>query len=83
MAGLVREYLSRHDHARSLLRQLYTSTVDLQPDQTNKTLTVRLHHLSAQVHDVVIAKLCEELTATETVFPGIELRLIFQFVVSS
>lgn len=83
MAGLVREHLSRHDDARSLLRQIYESAVDLQPDQANKTLTVRLHHLSARVHDAVIEKLCEELTATETVFPGTDLRLIFQFVGSS
>jgi hypothetical protein len=83
MAGLAREHMARHDDARSLLRQLYESAVDLQPDQENKTLTVRLHHLSARGHDTVIARLCEDLTATETVFPGTDLRLIFQFVGSS
>ncbi len=55
----------------------------LHPDQTKMTLTVRLHHLSARAYDAAIAKLCEELTATETLFPGTELRLIFQFVGSS
>ncbi len=80
MGGLAREHLRRHDDARSLLRQLYQSAVDLQPDPENKVLTVRLHHLSAHVHDAAIAKLCEELTATETVFPGTDLRLIFEFV---
>jgi hypothetical protein len=44
---------------------------------------VRLHHLTARVHDEVIAKLCQELTATETVFPGTDLRLIFQLLGSS
>jgi len=83
MAGFVREHLNRHDDARSLLRQLYGSAVDLHPDQDNNTLTVRLHHLSSQIHNYAITKLCKELTATETLFPGTDLRLIFQFVGSS
>ena len=36
MAGPVREHLRRHDDARSLLRQLYCTAVDLQPDQAPK-----------------------------------------------
>ena len=77
MAGLAREHMTRHDDARSLMRQLYETSIDLVPDPQSKTLTVRLHHLTARVHDEVIAHLCEELTATETVFPGTNLRLIF------
>ena len=83
MAGLAREHMARHDDARSLMRQLYETSIDLLPDPQSKTLTVRLHHLTARVHDEVIAKLCEELTATETVFPGTDLRLIFQLLGSS
>ena len=83
MAGLAREHMARHDDARSLMRQLYETSVDLLPDPHNKNLTVRLHHLTAPVHDKVIASLCEELTATETVFPGTDLRLIFQLLGSS
>jgi hypothetical protein len=83
MAGLAREHMARHDDARSLMRQLYETSIDLVPDPQSKTLTVRLHHLTARVHDEVIAQLCEELTATETVFPGTDLRLIFQLLGSS
>jgi hypothetical protein len=83
MAALAREHMARQDDARSLMRQLYESAVDLAPDPQSHTLTVRLHHLSARVHDEVVARLCNELTATETVFPGTDLRLIFQFVGSS
>ena len=83
MAGLAREHMTRHDDARSLMRQLYETSIDLVPDPQSKTLTVRLHHLTARVHDEVIASLCEELTATETVFPGTDLRLIFQLLGSS
>ena len=83
MAALAREHLARPQDARSLMRQLFESAVDLLPDRQARTLTVRLHRLSAQVHDDVIARLCDELTATETDFPGTDLRLIFEFVASS
>jgi len=83
MVSLAREHMKREDDARSLMRQLYTSAADLEPNSEDGTLTVRLHRLTAQVHDAVIIHLCEELTATETIFPGTELRLIFQFVGSS
>jgi hypothetical protein len=56
MAGLAREHMTRHDDARSLMRQLYETSIDLVPDPQSKTLTVRLHHLTARVHDGVIAR---------------------------
>jgi ribosome recycling factor len=78
LAQLAREKMHRLDDARSLIRQLFHTEVDLIPDQQNKTLTVRLHPLTAEVHDQVVRYLCEELTSTETVFPGTDLRLIYE-----
>jgi Transposase protein len=77
LVAIARESLSRPDDARALVRQLLTSSVDLQPDLDAKTLNVRLHRLSTAAHDAVLVHLCEELTATETLFPGTELRLVF------
>jgi transposase-like protein len=70
LAQLAREKMHRLDDARSLIRQLFHTEVDLIPDQQSKTLTVRLHPLTAEVHDEVVRYLCEELTSTETVFPS-------------
>jgi hypothetical protein len=70
--------MHRLDDARSLIRQLFRTEVDLIPDQQSKTLTVRLHPLTAQVHDQVVRHLCDELTSTETVFPSTDLRLIYE-----
>jgi hypothetical protein len=78
MAATLREKLARHDDARALLRQIYQTEVDLTPDLSHKTLTVRLHHLTQAAHDAAVRFLCEELTATETVFPGTDLRLIYK-----
>lgn len=77
MAAVVREKLTRSDDARALLRQIFSTEVDLLPDPQAKTLTVRLHHLTQGAHDAAVRHLCEELTATETIFPGTDLRLVY------
>jgi hypothetical protein len=41
-------------------------------------LTVRLHPLTSRVQDAAVRQLAQELTATETVFPGTELRLVYE-----
>ena len=75
---LAREKMKRRDDARSLIRQLFNTSVDLLPDTEKKVLTVRLHHLTANVHEQVMEHLCQELTATETIFPGSNFRLVFE-----
>ena len=78
LVALAREKLSRPDDARALIRQIFQGAVDLTPDHQAKTLTVRLHQLSSRIHDEVLEHLCAELTATETIYPGTELRLVFE-----
>lgn len=78
LVQIAREKLQRAADARALVRQVFTGEVDLIPDLNDKTLTVRLHRLSSAAHDQVLEHLCGELTATETTFPGTDLRLIFQ-----
>lgn len=78
MAAVLRDKLARDDDARSLLRQIYQTEVDLLPDLEAKTLTVRLHHLAQNIHDQAAQHLCDELTATETIFPGTDLRIIYK-----
>ncbi|MCX6629693.1 MAG: hypothetical protein NTW28_18910 [Candidatus Solibacter sp.] len=78
IASSVREKLKRSDDARALLRQVHHTEADLIPDPEAKTLTVCLHHLTQAAHDTAVRYLCEELTATETVFPGTDLRLVYK-----
>lgn len=78
MTHLLREKLSRADDVRVLLRRIYENEVDLKPDLENNTLTIQLHHLATNVHDKAIRHLCDELNATETIFPGTNLRLIYK-----
>ena len=78
MTYVLREVMSRNDDARSLLRALYTNEADLTPDHDAGTLTVRLHHLANRSSDDAIRHICRELTATETIFPETNLRLIYE-----
>jgi hypothetical protein len=62
---------------RALLRQLFQTEADLIPDPAANTLTVRLHHLTQAAHDQAIQHLLTALNATQTVFPGTTLTLVF------
>ena len=77
LVGTVREVLTRTDDGRALVREILRTPADLAPDLTAKTLTVRLHPLPSRLQDLAVRHLAEELTATETLFPGTDLRLIF------
>jgi hypothetical protein len=79
MASLLRQHMARGgDDARALLRQVFQTEADLTPDLAAGTLTVKLHHLTQAAHDHAIGKLIADLNATETVFPGTTLTLVFK-----
>ena len=78
LVSILREHLARSDDARTLVRQIFETEADLLPDPTNRTLTVRIHHLTQAAHDQVLEKLCDALNETQTVFPGTNLTLIFK-----
>jgi hypothetical protein len=78
MVSVVREKMARTEDAHSLLRQIFDTEVDLVPDLQEQTLTVKLHHLTQRAHDEVIRHLCHELNATESRFPGTELKIIYK-----
>ena len=80
MAQMAREKMRREDDARSLLRALYSTEADLLPDENAGTLKVRVHHQANRCADEVIRHLCNELNQTETIFPGTQLRLVYELV---
>jgi len=84
MAHIVREQLNAHhqDEARTLIRDLCSTPADLMPDQQAQTLTITLHCLATPKNNAAVAHLCAELNATETLYPGTDLRMIFKSVSS-
>jgi hypothetical protein len=82
MANICRQTMSRPDEARSLLRAIYSTDADMLVDEESKTLTVKLHHLANNMSNVTVHQLCQELTATQSVFPGTDLTVIYKTVSS-
>lgn len=78
IAETLKEYITDNEDARMLTKRIFVSNADLIPDKEKKTLTVRLPHLTCKSHDNAIRKLCEELNETEVIFPGSELRLVYE-----
>lgn len=83
LAGEMREHLQREDDVRALLRRVFVTPANLRPDYEQKILLVELHRLGSPLQDAAVAKLCEELTATETRFPTTDLRLVYRQVGSA
>ena len=79
MASLLREHMARGgDDAPALLRQIFQTEADLTPDLAANTLTIRLHHLTQAAHHQAIEQMLADLNATQTVFPGTTLTLVFK-----
>jgi transposase len=77
MASIVREVLARNDDARSLLRDLFRSEVDLLPDPEQRLLRVSVHPMSNPRSNRAIAHLLDHLNAAEFIYPGTNLRLVY------
>ena len=76
LARLLREHYARGaDEARALLREAFTLTGDLQI--RGDTLHVRLDPASAPRRSRALAALCTDLTATETRYPGTDLKITY------
>ena len=76
LARLLRPHYARgDDEARSLLREAFTLSGDLQV--VGSTLHVRLDPASAPRRSRALAALCTELTATATRYPGTDLTLTY------
>lgn len=61
MVALLKRHLNKEEEARALVRELFISAGDIEPDEESKTLTVRIHRMVTPAHDKAIAALLEDL----------------------
>lgn len=73
-------YKSNAKDGRMILKEIFTSDADFIPDYQNKTLTVKLHSLSANRFNKIAEKICAILNETQTKYPGTELTIIYKTV---
>jgi hypothetical protein len=79
-ASSLREVMARSDDTRALLREIFATEADPIPGEGAGTLTVALHHLTNRASDEAARFLAGHLNATETVYPGTNLRLVYKLV---
>ncbi len=80
MVGLLRQHLNKEEEARALIRELFVSSGDIEPDGNAKTLTVKIHRMATPAHDVAIAALLEELNQQQFLHPETGAKLIYALV---
>jgi hypothetical protein len=82
MVSTIMEKLGRWDidSVRAIVRRIYHNSADFEIDEKDETFTIKLHHQTNRKYDEAIKFLCEELTNTETLYPGTNLKLIYKMV---
>jgi len=78
LVGLLRPRLAKEDEARALIRELFVSSADLEPDEKENTLTVRIHRMACPAHDKAVAALLAELTQANFRHPETGMRMIYE-----
>lgn len=80
MVNILRSYILKKDEARSIIRQIFLTDADIEPDKENGILRVMIHNMTNPRNNQYVQKLCETLNESETVFPGTNLRLVYNLV---
>ena len=80
LVALLRRHLKKEDEARALVRELFVSSADIEPDDLAKTLTIRVHRMANPAHDKAIAALLEELTQEAFCHPETGAKMIYTLV---
>jgi hypothetical protein len=77
MVEILRRYLNKEDEARALVRELFVSSGDIEPDEIARTLTIRIHRMASPVHDRAVAGLLEELNQQEFCHPETGAKMVY------
>jgi hypothetical protein len=77
MIRILLEQIHDYESGASILRDIFKGLADLVPNFEQRTLTVWLPPLAVRGHNEALRHLYTDLTATRTLFPGTDLRLIY------
>jgi hypothetical protein len=77
MIRILSERIADYESADSILRDIFKGLADLVPNLEQRTLAIWLRPLAVRRHNEALRHLCTELNATGTLFPGTDLRLIY------
>jgi hypothetical protein len=80
LVNMLRPHLAKEEEARAIIRELFVSAADLEPNEATQTLTVRIHRMACPAHDRAIAALLEQLTQAEFTHPETGMRMTYALV---
>jgi hypothetical protein len=78
LVGLLRPHLAKEEEARALLRELFVSSADLDPNEQDNSMTIRVHRMSCPAHDKAVAALFDDLNQADFRHPETGMRLIYR-----
>jgi hypothetical protein len=81
LASLVEPFFARHDdEARAFLKAVFRLPGDILPDHERQELRVHLYGLANNRSQQALIALCECLNTQQAIYPGTELRLVFEAI---
>ncbi|MCA1810084.1 MAG: hypothetical protein LC725_11655 [Lentisphaerae bacterium] len=78
LVGLLRPHLVKEGEARALIRELFVSSADIEPNDEENMLVIRVHRMACPAHDKAIACLFDELNRSNFQHPETGSRLIYR-----
>jgi len=78
MTSLLKEFLSRNDDARPIIRDILTSEADLIPVQKEEKLIVQIHRMASPKIDEAVKQFLEELNKMEIFYPATKIKLVYK-----
>jgi hypothetical protein len=80
LVALLKPHLNKEEEARALVRELFVTAADIEPNNAANTLTIRIHRMAAPVHDKAITALLQDLTNLGFHHPETGAKIIYALV---
>lgn len=77
LVALLIPHLKKEDETRALVRELFVSSANIEPDESAKTLTVRIHRMACPAHDRAVEALLNDLNELVFCHPKTGARMIY------
>jgi len=79
LAALLSPHYKRaNQEIRALIKSIIHTPINMEVDQKNELLKITLFSLSNQRSNEAVSKICDTVNATNTIYPGTNLRLNFK-----
>jgi transposase-like protein len=80
LVALLRRYLKKEDEARALIRELFVSSADIEPENDAGTMAVRIHRMASPAHDKAVSALLKDISMQNFCHPETGAVMTFSLV---